>query len=738
MAIDYTLKAYIDLDNDGDFSEAEEDISAYLIEASGERGRSAVNDEYAPSSATILLNNASGDLSLGNSSSVYYKKITPRRAVKIEVVYSATIYPIFFGFVNEVEEDRAVKELSKLMLDCTGVFDVWRFGEIRTTLQENKRVDELLDYLLDNINMWGAPWPAGMRDLDVAYETLPIFWQYREKPVDSLKTAAKQELDGHLFDGKDGSVVFRNRWWKALQPLYATISPSGDLHSRAFQISARGEDIIDRVEFTRAALSIDDADTVLYELSPVGREIKPGSDPALNTLEGEFDLAGKDVVTPITVGPTDYLDAILGFAPVAYWRMNDGGSVAVDSASDFDGAYVNAPTQVDGPLAGSTDLGVHFNGVDQYVEVPFDAALNPATTFSVVAWARVTGGEGTQRQLVVSVHNGGGADVAGYFLEAFETDTWNAIILDGAGGFSFIQGPLVQLDKWTMIAMTYDNATLRLYVDGIAVGAVGAPAGSYAPNVDTVLRIGAGTPTPVVPFAGDIAQVAFYDVPLDPAMVTALYDAAKAVDYNANSEPDGSGTDKTAQLDVVSFTPLAGGFSILFDCLDSSSVYLQKLQVRGRAVRRGNDTRKIAVDAVVPFGTEQVLQRNFDFNDNVEDIAAMARLKAAVFSEMQFRPPLMITPEDGTQFVLALEMDIGSKVRLVDTSGPQHSDIDDYFTVEQYKWDMAPKRLPRFTVQLFHVDQSHGNLFRVSPDAPDAIISPIAADAAVVFDRIGV
>lgn len=508
---EYDIHVYIDTDNDGDFSEPEEDVTAYFLEASGSRGRSSVNDEYAPSKATVVLLNNSGELSLFNASGTYYEKIVTRRAISLTIDVNGNTYPVFFGFISSIKEKREVQAMNRLEIQAMGIFDIWRLGNVRIDLLEDNRTDELIDAVLDAFNMWGAPWPASLRDLDVGYETIPQFWQHRAKPIDALREAARQDLDGHLFDGKDGAVIWRNRWWRAVVPLAATISPSGDLQGRAFDIEVSAEDLIDRAEFTRAGLDVDSNVTILYTLSPVGRAFQPGAEASVNTLNGQYTVGGKNVVEPVQV-----------------------------------------------------------------------------------------------------------------------------------------------------------------------------------------------------------------------------------TDFTFNSAADGSGTDKTAQVVVDSFTSFGGGFSVRFDVLDSSQVFITFFQVRGQAVRRSNDERRIEVEASNPSGSEQVLEREFNFNDNIEDIGAMARLKAEVLSRQQPQPPITITPGDLTQLELAVQLDIGSRVRLIDTTGAQKSEIDAEFFIEMYAWKYAPKRLAQYTFQLWHEDKAHGNLFVVSPDAPDAIISPIAGDSDTVFDRIGV
>lgn len=513
MTLAYAVKVYVDTLNDGAFGDALDDISAYFISASGARGRSDVNGEYVPSKAKIVLNNASGDLSLFRASAAYYGKIRAKRALKILIEIASVEYPLYYGFIKGLSENRQVGDLNQLEIECEGLFGILQRGTVRINLLETKRVDELVGLVLDEIRVWSLPWPVGMRDFDTAYETIDKFWQHRAKPISALREAAKQELSAHLFEGKNGDVIWRNRWWRATQSLAATIGPSGDLKGRAFSIDIDGSDLIDSVEYTRAGLDLDPNVTVLYTFSPTGREFLPGNNAAVNTINGQYSVGGKNVVTPV------------------------------------------------------------------------------ANT-----------------------------------------------------------------------------------------------------------------------------------------------------DYVFNSVADGSGTDKTAQVTVDSFTSYGGGFSLLFNVLDSSPVYLQSLGVRGQAVRRSNDERLITVTADNPPGTDEVLQDEFSFNDNVSNITAMARLKANTLSIMQPKPPVLVTPEDNTQLLLCVNgLDIGSKVRLIDIAGPQYSDIDDYFMIEQYTWKLAPKKLPQFTFSLWHVDQANGNLFRISPDSPADILSPITTDAATSgYDRIGV
>ncbi len=71
---------------------------------------------------------------------------------------------------------------------------------------------------------------------------------------------------------------------------------------------------------------------------------------------------------------------------VANWRLDDGsGTIAKDSAGDFDGILLNDPTWIAGKLGGA----LSFDGVDDCVEIGNDPIFNPSGSFSVALWTKI-------------------------------------------------------------------------------------------------------------------------------------------------------------------------------------------------------------------------------------------------------------------------------------------------------------------------------------------------------------
>ena len=126
-----------------------------------------------------------------------------------------------------------------------------------------------------------------------------------------------------------------------------------------------------------------------------------------------------------------------------------------------------------------------FNGTDEYVDVPYLAALNPAQV-TVEAWAYPTGGQGTYRSIVTSRDYAPG-NARGYILYASSANTWQLWL--GNGDWTVVYGPPIVLNQWTHLVGTYDGTTARLYVNG-ALAAFSTT--TYLQNALRPLRIASG------------------------------------------------------------------------------------------------------------------------------------------------------------------------------------------------------------------------------------------------------
>ena len=133
-----------------------------------------------------------------------------------------------------------------------------------------------------------------------------------------------------------------------------------------------------------------------------------------------------------------------------------------------------------GHLVGS----LYFNGENAYVEVPYSSVINPPE-FTVIAFAKVMGGEGTWRSVVTSRES---TPIAGYMIYASRYDRWEFWIGDGST-WRALRGPSITMDTWYHLVAWYKDGEMRFYVNNVLYGPVSY---TYVQNEECPLRVGAG------------------------------------------------------------------------------------------------------------------------------------------------------------------------------------------------------------------------------------------------------
>jgi hypothetical protein len=226
----------------------------------------------------------------------------------------------------------------------------------------------------------------------------------------------------------------------------------------------------------------------------------------------------------------------------------------------------------------------------------------------------------------------------------------------------------------------------------------------------------------------DDIQVAGKDV-VTPVEVT---------DYEANALEDGSGTDQTANVDVASFTAFGGGFKLVFNNTTGSPVYLTKLQVRGKAVRRRNDERLAIIEATDPILADQVLKLDFRFNDDRADLEAYGVVLAEAYSRLQNRPRVVLLAHTPAEITAALDTELSRRVRIVNTTGIGPTNLDMEGFIEGYELRAGPNFLFEVTWNVLPADAFAFNqdAFLISSDDSSFVGSDIVTDIASEGDEI--
>ena len=197
----------------------------------------------------------------------------------------------------------------------------------------------------------------------------------------------------------------------------------------------------------------------------------------------------------------------------------------------------------------ATDFALSFDGTNDYVEVPFDASMNPAGDYSVNSWVKVSDLPNQWQSVVTSRSNNGTDTVGGYMLyiePSGQGSDWNYWTGKGNTWTKAASTVDPNLDTWQMMTTTFNNEskTMKLYVDGVLLRAK-ANSGSLPIQIDKPLRMAAGVTennNPQYYLNGKIDEVAVWSAELSVDEIIQLYNSGETLyaadnygDYNSSS-----------------------------------------------------------------------------------------------------------------------------------------------------------------------------------------------------------
>ena len=201
-----TYVVAIDWNNDGDFSDSNEDITADVIEMSWRcGGRDYASQLVGRSTSgfcTMTVNNATGKYNSFNSASPIYGSILPGRKIKITMDGQN----MFRGFLDTIEPQPSLSGIHRALIRGIGPFAYIAQRKVSIALQQNKTTDQLIGTVLTE-----AGWPPGDVVSDTGLTTLK--WFQTGGKVDVLSSLREIEAAefGFLNENKVGQIIFHNR-----------------------------------------------------------------------------------------------------------------------------------------------------------------------------------------------------------------------------------------------------------------------------------------------------------------------------------------------------------------------------------------------------------------------------------------------------------------------------------------------------------------------------------------------
>jgi hypothetical protein len=222
---------------------------------------------------------------------------------------------------------------------------------------------------------------------------------------------------------------------------------------------------------------------------------------------------------------------------VGHWKLDEtSGTTAADSSlAGNDGVYTNNPTLgvSHTPFDDGVALAVGFDGVDDYVEIPYDASLD-SQSYTVSAWVYCTEISDAFESGILGTRNGVeyGFDVKvdpGVVHGDIPAvgDSWLDTSVDiretdtGSNG----QGGQLALSHWYLVTYVVDGAsnTANLYLDGDLKRTISLSGTPRFIRPGQTLMIGNSAIAYGEFFHGRIDDVRLYNRPLCPTEIQEIY-----------------------------------------------------------------------------------------------------------------------------------------------------------------------------------------------------------------------
>jgi hypothetical protein len=172
--------------------------------------------------------------------------------------------------------------------------------------------------------------------------------------------------------------------------------------------------------------------------------------------------------------------------PAVYFNFNEGsGNYALDVSGLGNAGTIYGASRIDN---GGCGRALVFNGIDNYVAIPFSSQNHPEKQITVSSWFYT---DAFYPQVLISCYQDGG------YRLGFDdgNDLWWTVNLERIGDVSIpVQHEGISPNQWHHVTGTYDGQASKIYLDGVLRNQVNATGAiHYQYNNYVMLGAAAGT-----------------------------------------------------------------------------------------------------------------------------------------------------------------------------------------------------------------------------------------------------
>lgn len=180
------------------------EITSVVREFNIQRGRSRVLDQMGAGTATLVVNNSTGNFNPWNTAGAYSPNVRVNTPIRIRATYNAVTYDLFRGFVQSWEVRAITGGFDPhVVIEAVDAFTILAMVEEELTESaeaSGTRIGNLLDT---------AGWPAAWRDIDTGNHNVQALTAEFDGVLNQINRAVLVE-QGLFWIAADGDATFRD------------------------------------------------------------------------------------------------------------------------------------------------------------------------------------------------------------------------------------------------------------------------------------------------------------------------------------------------------------------------------------------------------------------------------------------------------------------------------------------------------------------------------------------------